>query len=223
LREGVKFHDGTELDADAVVFSFERLIQEQHPQAYDPARPYQSSFKMIREVVAKDSRTVEFRLSQPSAVFLNNMAMFPASIVSPTAVKQKGKAFATSPVGSGPFKFDRWKRDQQLVVAANPDYWGGRPKLDRVIFVPIADSNSRVQQLKQAAIHGGQPGHCAAGAGRIQRRLSHYADGKAATRHVVGAAGHCPRSGQIGPVFARLRRASKAGGEHGSAHDVGPP
>lgn len=153
LRDGVKFHDGTPCDAEAVVFSFDRLIQEKHPHVYDEARPYRSSFTMIRDVVAVDARTVEFRLRQPSAVFLNNLAMFPASIVSPAAVKAKGKQFATSPVGSGPFKFERWKPDQQLVLAANPDHWRGRPKVDRVVFVPISDSTSRVQQLKQGTIH----------------------------------------------------------------------
>ena len=69
LRSGAKFHDGSAVDADAVVYSFERMIQEKHPDVYDPARPYQPHYLMIDKVVAKDAATVEFTLKQPSAVF----------------------------------------------------------------------------------------------------------------------------------------------------------
>lgn len=153
LRSGVKFHDGTPCDAAAVVFSIERLIADTHPHVYEPSRPYQPNFKEIDKVEASDANTIVFRLKQPSAVFLNNLAMFPASIVSPTAVKQLGKRFATEPVGTGPFKMSRWRRDQQIVLDAFPDHWAGAPKVSRAIFVPIADSVTRVQQLKQAGVH----------------------------------------------------------------------
>lgn len=153
LRSGAKFHDGTPVDADSVVFSIERLIAASHPHVYDPARPYQPNFRMIDKVEASDAQTVVFRLKEPSAVFLHNLAMFPASIVSPTAVKKLGKQFATQPVGSGPFKLARWRRDQQIVLDAFPEYWDGPPKVARAIFVPIADSVTRVQQLKQAGVH----------------------------------------------------------------------
>lgn len=153
LREGVKFHDGEPLDAAAVVFSFERLLNDNHPAVYDSARPYQPNFKMIERVEARDDLTVVFHLKEPSAVFLNNLAMFPASVVSPKSVTKSGKQFATNPVGSGPFKFARWKRDQQIVLEAFPDYWDGKPGVQRVIFLPIAEAATRVQQLKQGTIH----------------------------------------------------------------------
>lgn len=153
LRDNVRFHDGTTLDADAVVFSLERLILDSHPHVYDPSRPYQPNFRMIAKVEAVDPRTVRFQLKEPSAVFLNNLAMFPASIVSPAAVKSLGKRFATEPVGSGPFKFGRWRRDQQIVLDAFASYWDGAPALQRVVFVPIADAATRVQQLKQSGVH----------------------------------------------------------------------
>jgi len=153
LREGVRFHDRTPLNAEAVAYSFERLIQDDHPDVTDPARPYKPSFQVIDEIETPDPLTVVFKLREPSAVFLNNLAMFPASIVSPTAVKSKGKAFSTSPVGTGPFRFERWIRDQQLVLAANADYWRTPPKVDRVVFVPVSESATRVQQLRRSEIH----------------------------------------------------------------------
>ncbi|MBP90000.1 MAG: ABC transporter substrate-binding protein [Planctomycetaceae bacterium] len=153
LREGVKFHDGTPLTADAVVFSFQRLMQDDNPFVGDPARPYKPSYQVIQKITAVDPLTVTFELGQPNAVFLNNVAMFPTSIVSPTAVKKDIKGFGTNPVGTGPFKFNRWLRDQQLVLEANDNYWRERPRIDRVIFVPVSESATRVQQLRRGEIH----------------------------------------------------------------------
>lgn len=153
LREGARFHDGTPVDAEAVVFSLERLIAAEHPQVYDSSRPYQPNYRMIKQISAAGPREVRIELTEPSAVFLNNLAMFPASIVSPTAVRRLGKQFATQPVGSGPFRFGSWRRDQQIVLEAFPEYWGGAPRVSRAIFVPISDAVTRVQQLKQGGIH----------------------------------------------------------------------
>jgi ABC-type transport system substrate-binding protein len=153
LREGVRFHDGTPFNADAVVFSMNRLLQVDNPNVSDPARPYMPSYQIIDEVSAVSPLSVMFRLREPSAVFLNNLAMFPAGIVSPAAVKKLGKGFSTHPVGTGPFRFERWNRDQQLVIAANKDHWRGRPHFDRVVFVPVSESATRIQQLVRGEIH----------------------------------------------------------------------
>jgi peptide/nickel transport system substrate-binding protein len=153
LREGVRFHDGTPVDAEAVIFSLDRLRQDNNPHVSDPARPYKPSYHVIDKITATDPLTVVFHLREPSAVFLNNLAMFPAGIVSPTAVKKDGKGFSTNPVGTGPFRFERWIRDQQIVLAANDDHWRGRPHFDRVVFVPVSESSTRIQQLVRGEIH----------------------------------------------------------------------
>lgn len=153
LREGVRFHDGTPLDAEAVVYSFERLIRDDHPDLHSSMIPYRPDYQDIVAVRALDPLTVEFELAQPSAVFEANLAMFPASIVSPTAARELGRRFATQPVGTGPFRFERWSRDQEIVLVANPDYWDGPPAIERVIFVPINESAVVVRQLSQGGLH----------------------------------------------------------------------
>lgn len=153
LRDDVKFHDGTEFDSGSVVFSFERFLQDKHPHVYDNVFPYQSTFRIIESITASDRLTVVFKLKGPNAVFLQNMAMFPASIVCPAAVKEYKKEFGTKPVGTGPFKLTAWKRDQQLALSAFDEHWRGRPNVDQVIFLPVSVSATRVQQLKRGEIH----------------------------------------------------------------------
>jgi peptide/nickel transport system substrate-binding protein len=152
LRPNVTFHDGTLLTADAVVYSFDRLLRPGHEDVHWDVIPYAESYKELANVRAVDERTVEFTLERPSAVFLTNLAMFPASIVSPKAVKALGKQFAVKPVGTGPFRFDHWTRDQELSIVAFDNHWRGRPKLDRVIFVPVMESAVRIEQLKRGEI-----------------------------------------------------------------------
>jgi len=153
LRPGVKFHDGTPMNAEAVVFSFERMLHEDPAHLYTMARPYRPNYMMVDKVEAVDERTVRFTLKEPSAVFLANIAMFPASIVSPTAVKKRKESFTKEPVGTGPFRFKSWQRDQQLVLEANPDYWGEPPGVERVVFVPVSDDETRRRQLALGEIH----------------------------------------------------------------------
>lgn len=153
LRDDVRFHDGTPVDAEAVVFSFERLLKDDHPHVHHPARPYQPSYRNIKSVTAKDAKTVVFELEKRSAVFLQNMAMFPASIVSPTAVRTQGKAFGDNPVGSGPFQFSSWDRKQSITLSAYDDYWRGPPGVEKLIFLSVSENATRAQQLRRGESH----------------------------------------------------------------------
>ncbi|MCO6456173.1 MAG: ABC transporter substrate-binding protein [Pirellulaceae bacterium] len=153
LRPGVLFHDGTTLDAEAVVFNFRRLLEDDFPHGYGAQRPYLPNFEMIESVEAVGPLEVRFRLKAPSAVFLNNLAMFPASIVSPSAVRTHQEALGVNPAGTGPFRLDAWERDQRIVLRAFDDHWRGRPQLDRVIFIPVAENSIRAQQLVRGEAH----------------------------------------------------------------------
>ncbi|MEX2173648.1 MAG: ABC transporter substrate-binding protein [Pirellulaceae bacterium] len=153
LRRGVMFHDGTPLDSQAVKVSLERLILPEHPLVFDKARPYQSSYNMIRAIETPDEHTVVLKLHQPSAILLVNLAMFPASILSPAALAKHGAGFAEHPVGTGPFQFVKWVRDQQLVTAAFDQHWRGRPKIDNIVWVPVKENATRVQRLARGEVH----------------------------------------------------------------------
>jgi peptide/nickel transport system substrate-binding protein len=153
LRQGVLFHDETKLDSAAVKTTFERLIADEHPLLFDSVRPYRSSFAVIDRMETPDERTIVFHLKSPSAIFLTNLAMFPASIVSPAALKAHGKEFAESPVGTGPFRVKKWNRDQQLVLERFEPHWRGPAGVKNLIIIPVKDNTTRVQRLIRGEVH----------------------------------------------------------------------
>ncbi|WP_340110097.1 ABC transporter substrate-binding protein [Pikeienuella sp. HZG-20] len=130
LVKGATFHDGSAFDAEDVKFSFERAMAE------DSVNPTKSFFKPIAAVTVIDPATVEIKLSEKDAFFLFNMAQGDASIVAPeTAATNK-----TDPVGTGPFKFESWKRGDRLILARNEAYRrADEVALDRVEFRFISE------------------------------------------------------------------------------------
>ncbi|MEZ5989649.1 MAG: ABC transporter substrate-binding protein [Planctomycetota bacterium] len=148
LRPGVVFHDGTPFDSAAVVATFEHLLAKDAGE-----RPYRGNFLDVEAVEASGPGRVVFRLKEPSAVLLRNLAMFCASIVSPKALKKHGEALASHPVGTGPFKLLRWQKDQVVVLQRFERWWGKeRGNLDVVVFKQIKDWASRREQLKSGEI-----------------------------------------------------------------------
>ena len=121
LRPGVRFHDGTPFDADAVVFSFERQIVPEHP-AHEADFVWTRAYHNIRRVRAAGPMRVQFEIDRPYAPFLANLAMGPAAIVSPTAVRKWGRDFGRHPVGTGPVPLRR-------VDPGRPDHAGAQPRL----------------------------------------------------------------------------------------------
>ncbi|MBI3855772.1 MAG: hypothetical protein HY293_08795 [Planctomycetes bacterium] len=153
LRKGIQFHDGTPLDAAAVVFSFERFLKPDHPNRPKTPCPYGSSFTDIVDVHADGTHRVVFTLKQPSVVILYNLTLFAAHIVSPTAVKAQGDKFPVNPVGSGPYRLARWDRDVRIVLDRNESYWGPRPAIDRVIVVPVKSPQTAIEKLRKGEVH----------------------------------------------------------------------
>lgn len=153
LRRGVKFHDGTPFDADAVVFSLERQRDPLHPYHRAGKFTYwQNVFRNVERVEKLDDFTVRVTIERSYAPFEANLAMFPVSIVSPTAVARYGDDFERHPVGTGPFRFNSWDRGERIVLERNPDYWGGAPEMSRLVFQVIPDPRQRLIALESGAI-----------------------------------------------------------------------
>lgn len=157
LRKGVKFHDNTDFNADAVIFSLLRQHDPKHEAfGYAKAWNYWNDMgmnKLVKSISKTDDHTVVFALSRPEAPFIANLAMPFASIVSPTAVRASKEDFAKKPVGTGPFKFASWTRGERIILNANKTYWNGAPSLDRVIFRSIPDSAARLNAFLAKEIH----------------------------------------------------------------------
>ncbi|QFT61077.1 Periplasmic dipeptide transport protein precursor (plasmid) [Sulfitobacter sp. THAF37] len=130
LASGVKFHDGTDFDAEDVVFSFDRAMAE------DSVNPSKDIFKPIASVTAIDPQTVEIKLKNKDAFFLFNMGQGDSSIVAPESADTNN----TDPVGTGPFKMDSWTRGDRLTLVKNEDYRDADSvALDKVEFRFISD------------------------------------------------------------------------------------
>jgi peptide/nickel transport system substrate-binding protein len=153
LRKGVRFHDGTPFDAEAVKFSIERQFNPEHPASKLGKYPFAGYFfGNLKAVEVVDPATVEFVLKEPRASFVTVMTSAAASIVSPTAVKKFGQDYAVQPVGTGPFKFASWERGQRVVLEKNTAYWRFPVKLDRVVYRPIVEDQARLTELLTGAL-----------------------------------------------------------------------
>lgn len=139
LRAGVTFHDGTPLDAAAVIFNVER---HQDP---DNASPALNEVSKITAMTAVDDLTVEFVLDEPWAAFPSIFTRRTGYIASPTAVEASGEEFTRNPVGAGPFTFVEWVPDDHFTLARNEDYWqDGLPYLDEIRYTPVPDTETRL-------------------------------------------------------------------------------
>jgi len=154
LRKGVKFHDGTDFNAEAVKFNIERQIDPNHPYHDTGEFPYaEFTWGMVDKIEVADENTVKMTLKEIFAPFLNHLAMHPAAMVSPAAIEKHGRDISIQPVGTGPFKFASWTPGVEVVLEKNPDYWGDPPKIDRVIYRPIIEDQSRLTELEAGGVN----------------------------------------------------------------------
>jgi peptide/nickel transport system substrate-binding protein/oligopeptide transport system substrate-binding protein len=142
LRKGVKFHNGREVTANDVVYSFTRILD---PKTGSKAAEIFLKVKGAKEFVegraktvqglrALDRYTIQIELTEASAPFVASLAIGYAKIVPREVVEELGPGFGGRPVGTGPFKFTSWKKDEEIVLEANQDYFVGRPFLDRLDY-----------------------------------------------------------------------------------------
>lgn len=149
LRQGVKFHDGTPFDSEAVKFTFERIIDRANG-----FRSYGAFAPILDKIEAPDPQTVIITTKRPYGALLDLLAISAASIVSPAAVKKYGnRDFMRNPVGTGPFAFKTWVRDDHIDLVANKAYWDGAPRLDRLIIRPIIEPSPKSLALETGEVH----------------------------------------------------------------------
>ena len=153
LRPGVKFHDGSDFNADAVKFTYDRLLDPNHPFADTGPFPFAPGYYgSIAETIVVDPLTVQFRLNRQDASLINAFTLNTGRIVSPTAVKAQRKNFSQNPVGTGPFKFVSWDHNVRITLTANPDYWDGAPALSQLIFRPLVDEQTRITEFLSGGV-----------------------------------------------------------------------
>ncbi|NFG28793.1 ABC transporter substrate-binding protein [Clostridium botulinum] len=150
LRKGVKFHDGTDFNSEAVVKS---VVRQLPPNRTDDM-PYASfTFAGVKAVEAIEENTVKFTLESPNTPFISNLAMsLAAPIVSPKALDESNGNLNEKPVGTGPFKFVSWEKGEKVTIEKNNDYWGEKAKLDKVVLKITKENSVRASELMTGAI-----------------------------------------------------------------------
>ncbi|MDH0362732.1 glutathione ABC transporter substrate-binding protein GsiB [Comamonas aquatica] len=144
LRKGVKFHDGTDFNAEAAKATLDRVM--------DPANRLlrANQFNRVAKVEAVNPQTLRITLKEPFGPFINALAHASAAMISPTALKKWGnKDIAFHPVGTGPFEFVEWKQTDAIVGKKFAGYWKqGYPKIDQVSWKPVPENSTRAAMLQ---------------------------------------------------------------------------
>ncbi len=168
LRSGVKFHDGTDFDAEAVKFNVERWWDEKHEfgyrttgKTYEIWRDIFGGFKgkpesLLQNITVQGKDTITFVLKQPFASFPAAIASGYFGIASPAAIKKAGAQYGTPSslaVGTGPYVFKEWRSGDRIVLEKNPNYWKpGFPKSNQLVMRFITDPAARLAQLRAGTI-----------------------------------------------------------------------
>lgn len=165
LRSDVSFHTTDyfkptrKLNADDVLFSFKRMLDNDHPwhKVAQSGYPHAQSMQLpqlVKSIEAPDAHTVRFNLTHPDATFLATLSMGFASIYSAEYADQLLKAgtpdaLNKQPIGTGPFIFKRFQKDAVVRYDANPAYFAGKPAVDKLIYAITPDANVRLQKLRR--------------------------------------------------------------------------
>lgn len=142
LRQGVKFHDGADFNAEAVKYNFDRIL--------DPATgsPRRSVASMIKEVKVVGPYEVQIITNDPYGPMLAQISSYNLAIISPKSGAELGKGYAQKPAGTGPFKLKSWTPGQSLVLERFDGYWGDKPKVREIEFKVVPEDGTRTMLLK---------------------------------------------------------------------------
>ncbi len=163
LREGVTFHNGEPLTAHDVAYSYTRLVDSEQPTKRHSLMTYVNGamefyageVDQVRGIIVEDDHNIVLTLSGPYAPFIQVLCMANFCVVPESVVEDDPEGFGAHPIGSGPFMFDSWERGERITLVANPDYFKGAPKLERVTFMVFEDEKTRFENFKAGALE-----HC---------------------------------------------------------------
>lgn len=161
LREGVKFHDGEDFNAEAVKANLDRILDK------EVASPRYFLYEMIASVEVIDEFTVQIKTEYPFAPLYAHLSHNGGAIVSPKSIEadyaameegqKSGTVVSENPVGTGYFKFDSWAPGSEIKLVKNDDYWGDKVHVDSVTFKVIPESTTRNADLERGFVHVTDP------------------------------------------------------------------
>ena len=144
LKKGVKFHNGEELKASDVKYTFESIMDPRFKS------PLSGSFTFLRQIKIIDDYTIEFQLNDSYAPFLDSMSV---GIVPKKYGEKLGESFGENPIGTGPFKINKILPDESIILEANESYFEGKPKIKKIIFKTVKDETVRILGTEKGEIN----------------------------------------------------------------------
>lgn len=146
IREGIRWHDGEPFTANDVKFTIEAIMDPENGSENAP------NYEDVQEITVIDDKTIAFKLAEPNVAFLEymTMAILPVHLLEGEDMQQSD--FFRNPVGTGPYKLERWDVGQSIVMVKNEDYYLGAPHIDTVIFKIVADDNAQAIQLESGEL-----------------------------------------------------------------------
>ena len=150
LNEGIKFHDGTDFDSEAVKANYDRVVDKNNDlrqrRTFIVTNDDGSEEPRVASVETPDPNTVMFKLTKPWSPFINRLTQF--CIISPAALAQYGNDIMNHPVGTGPYTFVEWEEGDHTTLKRNDNYWGDKPGVDTVTIKEAPEAGTRTAMLQ---------------------------------------------------------------------------
>ena len=148
LQKNVKFHDGTPMNAAAVKKTFERLMDPKEKKAQ------QQMLQAVKEIKVIDDTTLQIITKEPSPTLLQSLTHNSTAIISPKSIDDhKNKSLDQNPVGTGPYKLEKWTKGESMTLALFPEYWGKKPTVEILVFKVVPEDATRMGMLKSGEAH----------------------------------------------------------------------